>query len=203
MVFWTKIWDEQHRQPTGLLGRYIGEKMVRQHHPETAWTISLLDVQSDHHVLEIGFGAGRAIEMLAPRLTEGLVEGIDLSATMVAQARRRNREAIATGQVRLREGNILSLPFADQQFDRIFSIHTVYFWPSITQALCEVQRVLKPGGLLAITFSPGKVGESVGFGELAEAQLIPVMVESGFVKVTAQEGPASRQYRSAVVVGVR
>jgi hypothetical protein len=61
----------QHGHPTGLVGRMLGEKMVRQHVPETIWTISLLDLEPENQILEIGFGAGRAIEVVAAQTAKG------------------------------------------------------------------------------------------------------------------------------------
>jgi hypothetical protein len=37
--------DNQYRKPKGLIGTYIGEMMVRQHKPETVWTIKLFIIQ--------------------------------------------------------------------------------------------------------------------------------------------------------------
>lgn len=91
----------QHGHPTGLIGRMLGEKMVRQHVPETTWTIELLDLKPGDHVLELGFGAGRAIELVAARVPNGQVAGIDISQEMVRSASRRNARAIKAGQVRL------------------------------------------------------------------------------------------------------
>ena len=55
--------DRQHRLPRGWLGRLIGERMVRQHTPETLWTLQLLALGPDDRVLELGFGAGRALQL--------------------------------------------------------------------------------------------------------------------------------------------
>ena len=55
----------QHGHPKGIIGHMLGKQMVRQHIPETDWTISLLNIQSEDQVLELGFGAGRAIELVA------------------------------------------------------------------------------------------------------------------------------------------
>src|SRR5919201_6841141 len=57
----------QQRCPTGVVGRLIGERMARQHLPETLWTVALLDVAPTDRVLDIGCGAGQAIELVAAR----------------------------------------------------------------------------------------------------------------------------------------
>ena len=76
----------QQRCPTGVVGRLIGERMAWQHLPETLWTVSVLDVARTDRVLDIGCGAGRAIELVAARVPDGHVCGIDLSHAMVRAA---------------------------------------------------------------------------------------------------------------------
>ncbi len=73
----------QQRRPTGLAGRVIGERMARQHAPETRWTIGLLDLAPADRVLDIGCGAGRAIDLIAARTPRGHVSGVDVSGAMV------------------------------------------------------------------------------------------------------------------------
>ena len=57
---WTRYLDRQHEQPTGLIGELVAVRMRRQHAPETAWSVELLDVQPGDHVLEIGFARAAA-----------------------------------------------------------------------------------------------------------------------------------------------
>jgi len=49
---------------------------------------------------------------------------------------------------------VASLPYPDESFDKVFSIHSIYFWAKPVDCLKELRRVLKPGGLLAITIQP-------------------------------------------------
>ena len=80
----------QHGHPRGIVGRLLGEQMVRQHMTETTWTISLLNLRPEDQILELGFGAGRAIELVATQASNGHISGIDLSQEMVRAASRRN-----------------------------------------------------------------------------------------------------------------
>jgi ubiquinone/menaquinone biosynthesis C-methylase UbiE len=116
------------------------------------FTADLMDVQPDDRVLEIGFGPGRLIERLAAQATAGLVAGVDPSDVMLAQATSRNRAAIEAGRVRLEEGTVSALPFADGSFTKVCSVNTIYFWPEPESDLCEVRRVLVPGGRCYLTF---------------------------------------------------
>jgi ubiquinone/menaquinone biosynthesis C-methylase UbiE len=195
----------QQSCPSGIFGQIVGKQMVRQHAPETLWTIALLDLAPSDRVLEIGCGAGRAIELAVTQVPDGQVTGIDLSRAMVWAASRRNARAIKEGRVRIRQGDVANLPFADGQFDKILSIHTLYFWPDPARAVAEMRRVLKPGGVLALTLSPGKVGAMVdaGYRAIVDGQVMPAMERLGFAPVSVERGPDSRQYRTVVVIGVR
>src|SRR5258708_10309805 len=107
---------------------------------------------------------------------------------MVRVATRRNAPAVKAGRVALSQGNITALPFEDQHFDKIMTIHTLYFWPEPhepSQALSELCRVLKPGGRLVFTLSTGKInarGEVEVWEPLQSAleeQVMPSMQRKG------------------------
>ena len=144
----------QFRKPDGLFGRYIGNGMARRNAYEASWTVSLLDIQPESRVLEIGFGPGVSTQYASEKASKGFVAGIDYSKTMVQAARRRNAVAIKAGRMELKQGDVFSLPYPDESFDKVFSIHCIYFWAKPVDSLKELRRVLKPGGLLAITIKP-------------------------------------------------
>ena len=79
----TSFVDRQHQHPTGVIGRAIGNRMIRQHAPETDWTIAQLRISPADRVLELGFGAGRGMALAAEQAYHGRVVGIDLSSTML------------------------------------------------------------------------------------------------------------------------
>ena len=198
----------QHGHPKGIIGYLLGEQMVRQHIPETAWTISLLDIQPQDQILELGFGAGRAIELVAAQASNVYVSGIDISQTMVRAASRRNARAIKAGRVTLHLGDLTNLPFPDNQFDKVFSIQTLYFWPDSQRTLSEIFRVLKLGATLVITLSTGTIDtdEVTGLERyqlLLEEQVVPAMKQVGFTLVSIEQGPASRQFKTTAVIGVK
>lgn len=199
---------KQYSHPTGLIGHAIGERMRRQHEPEVQWTLSLLNVKPTNSILEIGFGSGRAIELLATQATDGHIRGIDLSRPMLHSASCRNARAIRHGQVELRQGDVTTLPFEDAQFNTIFSIHSLYFWPDYSCAIAEIARVLKPSGMVVLTYSPGTVTadgsrEINSFQKTVEEQIIPDMKQAGFVAAYLKYGPNSRQFLTTAVIGKR
>ena len=76
---------EQFGRPSGWLGRIAGSLMAKGA-DDDRWLVDLLDVQPEDRVLEVGFGPGVAIELLAARASRGRVAGVDPSDVMVRQA---------------------------------------------------------------------------------------------------------------------
>jgi SAM-dependent methyltransferase len=106
-------------------------------------------LRADRRVLEIGCGAGRFVEALAPHV--GFIAGLDVSPAMAALARRRARIR-SNAAVVLTAGRDLSA-FASGGIDLVLAVDS---FPYLVKAgvaethLAEVGRVLKPGGELVI-----------------------------------------------------
>ena len=73
-------------RPAGILSRLGGMVMARMNRPCAAWTIDLLKMRGDDRILEIGFGPGVGIQLLAEVAPAGHVDGIDPSQEMVGHA---------------------------------------------------------------------------------------------------------------------
>jgi SAM-dependent methyltransferase len=200
---WGAFLDRQHRDPAGLVGQLVGERMVRQHAPETAWTLDLLGIQPADQLLELGFGAGRALALAAERAPGGLVLGLDRSPTMVRAAARRNRAASRAGHIALLRGNLGALPFAGRRFDKIWSIHTFYFWPDPPRLVAELLRLLAPGGTLAITMATGHdtPGGARAYWPLHQrVELLVSELRERGTNASLEHGPDSRQYNNVAIV---
>lgn len=98
--------------------------------------------------LDVGCGYGADVEALAARLRPGgHAVGIDVSETMIAEARR--RLAGSGLDVRFVVGDALALPFDDDTFD-VCRIETVLQHVEAPgQAVAEMARVTRPGGRIA------------------------------------------------------
>ncbi|MEM9464256.1 MAG: class I SAM-dependent methyltransferase [Actinomycetota bacterium] len=115
--------------------------------------IELLELAEPSCVLDVGCGQGRT---LATLLAAGHhVIGVDPSATMVAQASRRNRHAIAAGRAQVLHSDGRTIPLPDESVDAALTTHTVYFMPDLATTLAEVSRVLRPGGRFIIVCHVG------------------------------------------------
>lgn len=105
-------------------------------------------------VLDMGCGAGHASFTAAGQVAE--VTAYDLSSQMLevvaAAAKEKGFSNIVTQQ-----GYAETLPFADASFDVVISRYSAHHWHDVGQALREVKRVLKPGGVIIVmdVMSPG------------------------------------------------
>jgi ubiquinone/menaquinone biosynthesis C-methylase UbiE len=94
-------------------------------------------------VLEVAPGPGYFAVELA-RLGDYHVVGLDISQTFVEIARR-NAE-LAHVDVDFRQGNAAQMPFEDDAFDFLLCRAAFKNFAEPVLALCEMHRVLKPGG---------------------------------------------------------
>ena len=143
-------WTRQFMQPSGWRGRVVGRLMAIKNEEINRVAVECLNVRSDDLVLEVGFGSGTAIELIAARITTGHVWGVDRSSTMVQQATRRNRRAIEQGLVNFLESDVGKLPFEDGRFSKVLAVNTFHIWEDQRAALLEIRRVLQRNGCLLL-----------------------------------------------------
>jgi SAM-dependent methyltransferase len=118
--------------------------------PASAVEAALLALvpQSDAgRLLDVGTGTGRVLELLAPRISQGI--GVDASKAMLALARSRlARPGLAHCFVRL--ADMYRLPLAAASFDLAVMQMVLHYAEDPPGALAEVARVLRPGGRLIV-----------------------------------------------------
>ena len=142
---------DQWGKPAGWIGRVAGHVMAVKNSAMNRAAIAHLDLRPNDRVLEIGFGPGKAIRMVAGLLADGFIAGLDHSAVMVRQAAYRNRKWIRAGVAEVRSGDVAQIPHGDDTFDKVFAVNSFHYWPAPESALSEIHRVLRPGGTLVLT----------------------------------------------------
>ena len=129
-----------------LLGKLGGVIMAWTNRAIAARVVELLNSQPSDKALEVGFGPGVGIQLLAEKATSGEVAGIDCSEEMVEQATAQNAAAVECGRVELQLGSVERLPFANETFDKALAINSMQILARPVAALRQMQLVLKPGG---------------------------------------------------------
>jgi phosphatidylethanolamine/phosphatidyl-N-methylethanolamine N-methyltransferase len=105
--------------------------------------VALVNHLPGREVLEVGVGTGLALPDYA---AEKRVTGIDLSAEMLAQARKRVVESDIDNVVALREMDAEATDFADASFDIAVAMFVASVVPDPRALLAEMRRVVRPGG---------------------------------------------------------
>ena len=175
----------QFGRPTGLPGRMAGWVMAHRssNRRRNAWAVSLLEVERDDRVLEIGFGPGVAIRELSRIAVGGYVCGIDHSEVMVRQAAKRNADDIRLGRVDLRHGRAERLPAFEAPFDKVLAVNAMPFWDRPVARLAELRRVLRTGGRIAIAFQPRGPGATDEAAATTGQTIATALRDAGFCEV--------------------
>ena len=99
-------------------------------------------------ILDLGTGTGQCLAGLFARFRSAEVIALDIARSMLLQARKRGRWL---RRPRCVCGDAERLPFADSRFDLVFSNLTLQWCTDLEATFRELQRVLRPGGLLLFT----------------------------------------------------
>jgi ubiquinone/menaquinone biosynthesis C-methylase UbiE len=156
--------------PHGWLGRLAGRIMRWTNKQDDV--VAVLDIQPGEHVLEVGYGPGSLIRLLAERTQAASIRGVDPSPEMRDQASRHNRAGMRSGRVRLDLGTAEETGLPDASVDRVVSVNNVGIWPELEAGIRELHRVVRPGGTVVIAWhggtSPSRIAKRL---RLTEEQL--------------------------------
>jgi len=120
-----------------------GEGMETEHLPITLPVLDLMDVRPSDNVLDAGCGAGWLSRLLAERVPQGRVVGMDISDEMVRRAR---KSCVDFAHVIFTVGAVDEIPWDSNFFDKAISVESAYYWPDPARGLREIFRVLRAGG---------------------------------------------------------
>jgi len=98
-------------------------------------------------ILEVGCGAGAHSALFKSRGAK--VVALDLTVGRVLSAQRK-LQIVGQGSGCAIQGDAENLPFADGQFDVVYSFGVLHHTENTEQAIAELYRVLKPGGQAAV-----------------------------------------------------
>ena len=96
-------------------------------------------------VLDVGCGTGSLLFELADNPAHTHLTGIDASEIYVEAARRQ----VEDRRITILHGDACAMPFEDSTFDAALSQLMLQFVPQPGEAVAEMRRVVRPGGIVA------------------------------------------------------
>ena len=155
-------------------------------------------------VLDLGSGGGFDVFIAGKKIgTDGLAIGVDMTAEMLAKARKNietYRQASGLNNVEFRLGEIEHLPVADRSVDAIISNCVINLSPDKPQVWREIARVLKPGGRVAVSDLALLKPLPAGISQMVEALVGCV---AGAVLVSETERMAREAGLTDIVLNTR
>lgn len=165
-----------HFPAPAFIGRLLDSGYRRKIQPPSQ-LIERGGIKKGMNVLDLGCGSGAFTPFIARVVGEkGKVYALDIQADMLKQLERKlaKPENKDIKNIKLIEGNAYELPFEDNSLDLVNMVTVLQEIPDRNRALQEVKRVLKPGGLFAVTelfpdpdypwkATTIKLGEGAGF----------------------------------------
>jgi len=125
------------------------KKMSEMFGQEYAMKLSSRGFQKGR-IIDIGCGFGATNLVLAKRLVDSEIVGIDLSEPLLRLARRAAEAANVGERVRYEKADVHQIPYEDNSFDVVINVNMVHLVEEPIQMLNEIERVLVPGGFLFI-----------------------------------------------------
>jgi 2-polyprenyl-3-methyl-5-hydroxy-6-metoxy-1,4-benzoquinol methylase len=139
---------------SNYLSRSMRDNFINHAHGRLSLLTEHTDVKG-RNLLEIGCATGEYCKVAHQAGMQTI--GIDLSEDVIRVARQRYR------QLDFRVGSLESLAFADCSFDIVVAHEVIEHVPSPQAWLKEIQRVLKPGGLVALSTPNLACGRHLGW----------------------------------------
>ena len=165
---------------------------------------TILGLDENSRLLDVAPGMGTQDIYLSRKFSPLSIDGLDVTWGHVEHGRRRAREAGLEDRVNFSHGTATKIPFSDQSFTHVLSIEGPEHFDTREEFLHEAQRVLAPGGVIAmadfiVKRRPRNVIEKVvaeaarSLWKVPRANVYPASVyadkmhEAGFANVTIEE----------------
>ena len=142
-----------HRPAPACIGRFLDSDVRRWRQPP-AQLIERSGIKPGMAVMDLGCGSGAFTTFVARAVgKQGKVYAVDIQPEMLRQLEHKlSRPGYQDiTNIEPRQASAYQLPFEDGALDLAYLVTVLQEIPDRGRALREIMRVLKPGGILAVT----------------------------------------------------
>ena len=138
----------------------------RQRTAEEAAAFLLPKLHREMKLLDFGCGPGSITVGFSKYVPNGEIIGIDIAPEILDQAKELAAESNISN-VKFENGNIYSLDYPDNSFDVAYGHQILQHLQNPVEALKEIKRVVKPGGIVAV--------RDADYGTMVHSPLDPIL----------------------------
>lgn len=143
-------------------------------HPGRKDAVRIANDRPAQRILEVGVGTGLSLPYFR---ADARVTGIDVSAEMLAKARRRVQRRKLKQVEALLEMDAESMTFEGNSFDAVLALYVASVVPNPARFAAEMRRVCKPGGTIVVVNHFTSENPAMRF---VEKRLAPLAGKIGF-----------------------
>lgn len=149
--------------PKNAEGIEVANNMHESNIRMTRAAINALQLTDGDLILELGHGSCKHLPEILEKAAHTSYYGLEISELMQKQATEANSVATQANRASFHLYDGQKIPFSENTFHKILTVNTIYFWENPEDFIKEIYRVLKPDGLLAISFADKNFMESLPF----------------------------------------
>ena len=142
-----------HFPAPAFIGRFLDSDVRRWMQPPNR-IVERSSIKRGMTVMDLGCGSGAFTSFVARVVgEEGKVYAVDIQPAMLKQLERKlaKAENRDVRNIELKQASAYDLPFEDGTVDLVYMVTVLQEIPDRGRALREIRRVLKAGGILAVT----------------------------------------------------
>ncbi len=179
----------QLKNPTGLAGRIVARYLSVRHQNIYTYLLSIIDLEEKSRVLEIGFGAGDGLQILAQDKRIATVHGLDISPLMYEMAIKNCGHYVGNGKIQLWTGDIFTFQ-PRFNYNCVVCANVIYFMDDLVENLKTIYSFLNPGGSIHIYIDTPQKNENLSgevFIQRSQQQVSIALIAAGFSFIKCRE----------------